>query len=238
MAPWIMRKSFVAMLFAAFASLPGLSAEDPKSPATDKKDETPAPTEKMNLGTAPIWTKYAFVSEEFGEIVRSDDSTITLRVFYLVPANQNPKQRLPRPSLHMKNGRSSGNPYRQMKPNQPTVKWDHHDYTIAYAPESLVRWQTLAPKIDEKGHHANYTAQEKEQARAPLGVPGYAASKSDLVPGTLVDLSLIRDRSITLEKMVESDLRLKYVIITGKDPNPPKDITSPAPMTPKPGKKN
>ena len=49
----------------------------------------------------------------------------------------------------------------------------------------------------------------------------------DLTPGTIVEVVLIRDRTIPAAKATEDDLRIKYVVIQGRDPNPPKDITNP-----------
>ena len=40
---------------------------------------------------------------------------------------------------------------------------------------------------------------------------------------------VVRDKSIAAEKVTEGDLRVKYAIILGQDPNPPKDNSNPAP---------
>jgi hypothetical protein len=72
--------------------------------------------------------------------------------------------------------------------------------------------------------------------KVPYSVPGYIASKGDLTPGTVVEAYVVRDKTIPMAKLTEADLRLKYVVIIGHDPNPPADITNP--KTPTTKKKN
>jgi hypothetical protein len=44
---------------------------------------------------------------------------------------------------------------------------------------------------------------------------------------------LIRDKSIPAAKATEDDLRIKYAIVLGKDPHPPKDIANAEKTDPK-----
>ena len=106
-------------------------------------------------------------------------------------------------------------------------KEQHHDYELEFVPESLVRAKTLPPKTNDSGKRVDYTQKELDELRAPEGAPSYAASSADLVPGSIVEVRMIRDKSITAAKATEDDLRVKYAIILGKDPNPPKDISNP-----------
>ena len=71
-----------------------------------------------------------------------------------------------------------------------------------------------------------YAQKEIDELRAPAGVTGYAASTSDVTPGTFLEVILIRDKTIAADKANENDLRIKYAIIQGHDPNPPKDIAN------------
>src|SRR5262249_52505314 len=157
--------------------------------------------------------------EVVGEIVKADESKLTLRVTWYVPQNGNNNKR---PPLHQANGNNVRNPYGQNK-NRPNSKEQHHDYELEFVPESLVRMKTLPPKLDENGKRVDYTQKEIDALRTPDGVPSYAASVADLTPGTIVDVRMVRDKSIPVAKMTEGDLRVKYAIILGKDPNPPKD---------------
>ena len=47
---------------------------------------------------------------------------------------------------------------------------------------------------------------------------GYASSPFELSPGTIVEVILIRDKTVPATKVTEDDLRVKYAIILGKDP--------------------
>ncbi len=97
----------------------------------------------------------------------------------------------------------------------------HHDYDLEFVPQSLVRHKTMPPKLDEKGRRVPYTDKESRDLRPPIGVPGYAATKAELTPGTIVEVILIRDRSISTAKATEDDLRLKYVYLLGHAKNAP-----------------
>ena len=184
---------------------------------------------------APDWSGYVYVADVGGEVVRADDKKVTLRITWYEPqaqkgsntTNRNNNNR--RPNLGG-NNRNYRNPYSQNRPkSQPKVqmKEHHHDYDLEYVPESLVRLKTLPPKTDETGKRAAYTQKELTEARAPAGVIGYAASPFDVTPGTYLEVLLVRDRTIPAAKATEDDLRIKYAVIWGKDPNPPKDIATP-----------
>lgn len=60
----------------------------------------------------------------------------------------------------------------------------------------------------------------------PVGVKGYAASISDLAEGSTVNLVLIRDKSVSEDKLTEQDLKVKYAIIQSP---PPTTTTTPPP---------
>jgi hypothetical protein len=152
----------------------------------------------------PDWSHYKQVGNLFGEIVKADDKKITLRVSWL---QQSGSYRRPG-----SRGRGSA----------PRAKQQHHDYEIPFVPESLVRSKKLPPKLGDNGKRVDYTQKELDNLRLPNGVTGYAASPADLEPGTLVEVILVRDRSISAAKATEDDVRVKYAIILGKDTTPPK----------------
>jgi hypothetical protein len=184
---------------------------------------------------APDWSGYVYVADVVGEVVKADDKKVVLRITWLEAHSTG--GRPARPNLSG-NHRHFHNPYggNMNRPNVQ-VKEQHHDYELEYLPESLVRLKKLPAKTDANGKPASYTQKELDELRAPSVVPGYAASRSDVVPGMYVDVILIRDKKIAADKATENDLRIKYATILGKDPNPPKDIASGSDKT-DPKKKN
>lgn len=183
---------------AAFAL--GLAVISLPALADDAKPAKSAPEK------APDFSGYAYVTDVVGEIVKADDKGITLRISWIGPA-----QKLSANSRNYRNSR-------------PQLKQMHHDYELEYLPQSLVRSKSLPPKVDENGKKVAHTQKEIEELRQPPGAHGYAASKVDLTPGTMVEVIIVRDKTIPAAKATEDDLRLKYVTILGHDLNPPKDI--------------
>jgi hypothetical protein len=171
---------------------------------------------------APDWSGYVYISDVVGEVVKADDSKVTLRITWFGAQGNGGNNH--RPNLSG-NHRNFHNPH---APNgnrpQGQVKEQHHDYVLDYLPQSLVRMKKLPPKPEVDGKKVPYTQKEIDELRAPSSVTGYAASRSDLTPGTIVEVILVRDKTISNEKATEGDLRIKYAIIQGHDPNPPKDI--------------
>lgn len=194
-----------------------------------------ADDKKEPLPKAPDWSNYTFVADVTGEVVRADDKKVILRVTWFAPqvkngGNNNNINKFRRPNLSG-NHRNYRNPFAQNmnRPNQQNVqlKEHHEDYELEYVPESLVRTKALPPKFDDKGKKVPYTQKELEEVRWPAGAPGYLTGKSEVTPGTYLEVHLVRDKSIPAAKATEDDLRIKYAIVLGKDPNPPKDIGGP-----------
>jgi len=205
---------------AAFAlglglvSLP-VAAEDTK-PTPPASPDSPA--------KPPSFAGYVYVTDVVGEVVKANDKTVTLRITWLDTVQKNNNNR--RPNLSA-NNRNFHNPYSSNnRQRPPQLKQMHHDYDLDYLPQSLVRMKSLPAKTDEKGMKVPYTQKEYSELRAPVGVTGYVASTSDVTPGTFLEVILIRDKTIAPEKANENDLRIKYAIIQGHDPNPPKDIAN------------
>jgi hypothetical protein len=209
----VLRPGAAFALGVALVGLPAL-ADDAKSPSEPQK--------------RPDFTGYVYVTDVVGEVVKADDRSVTVRVTWLEPQSKGGGNR-GRPRLSG-NNRNFHNPF-SMNRSQPRIqiKQQHHDYTIDFLPQSLVRTRILPPKTDENGKKVSYTQKELDELRQPLGVTGYASSPFDLTPGTIVELVIIRDKTIPSAKAAESDLRIKTAIIWGKDPNPPKDIVNQKP---------
>jgi hypothetical protein len=207
----VLRFGAAFALGLALVSLPALADEETK-PTTPKDPPPKSP-----------FSGYTFVSDVVGEVVRSDDKSVTVRITWLQPTNANNN----RPRLSQ-NNRNFHNPYvNHNRPPQVKLKQQHHDYQLEYLDASLVRTKTLPTKTDDNGKKVSLTQKELDELRQPPGAPAYAASKFDLTAGTIVEVILIRDKTIPAAKATEDDLRIKYVTILGRDPNPPKDIANP-----------
>jgi hypothetical protein len=215
---------FALALGLSLVALPQAPADETEAKKDDvKKEEVKTTSTSPSKGTD--WSGYLRVNQLTAEVVRADESSVTLRLYYLAP-NSKSGTRAPRPQLHYNHGHVYQNPLLRRSNGRPQVHWDHHDYTVQYAPEGLARTQTLPPKTDETGKRVPHTQKELEDLKAPVGAPGYAIAKSDLTAGTIVDVIIIRDKTIPADKVTESDMRVKYATVVGKDPNPPKDAGS------------
>ena len=205
----------VALLQCA---LPG----DDSSGSTKTDTKKPAAFERTK---APEFAGYAWVSKFTAEVVKADESKVTMRVYWehLVTTGNNGGGRS---SLHGNHGRNHHSPFMIRRPNMQ-VKWEHHDYEVPYVAESLVRTKTLPPKIGTDGKRGYYSATEQESLTMPQGAPAFQALKADLVPGTIIEAHIIRDKSVAANKVTDADMRLKYAVILRQDPNPPKDIVNP-----------
>lgn len=185
-----------------------VNSDDSKSPG---KSASPAPTKPAPAEKAPEFKGYVWVGHRETEVVRADNESITVRVYW------------PKITSSGRGGRSLGGRGGMSRPNVK-VTWEHTDHKVLYLPESLVRLKSLPPKYGDDGKRGYYSAKEQEKLKMPLGAPGYQAAREDLVPGTIIDLQLVRDRSISASKATDADMRVKYAIILRHDPNPPKDI--------------
>ncbi len=191
------------------------------------EEKAAKPEEKVAAPKAPGFAGYQWVTMMTGEVVKADDSKVTVRVFWQqLVANGN--NRGSRPSLHGNHGRSHHSPFATRRTNTQ-LKWEHHDYDLPYVADSLVRNKTLPPKTNPDGKRGFYSAKEQDDLKLPYAAPGYQAIRSDLVPGTIIEAHIIRDRSIPANKVVDGDLRIKYAVVLRHDPNPPKDIVPPTP---------
>ncbi len=194
-----------------------------------------AESPKDDPAKAPTFPGYVFVADAVGEVIKADDSSVTLRITWLEPQAKNNGRR----NLNG-NHRNFQNPFQPHvnRSNQPKLHQVHHDYDLAYLPQSLVRTRTMPPKTDETGKKVPHTQKEIDELRAPDGAPAYAASKSDVTPGTILEVYLIRDAKVAAEKATDADLRIKYAFTMGKSPNPSKDAASGGSTKADPKKKN
>jgi hypothetical protein len=147
---------------------------------------------------APDWSKYVYVKDITGEVQKADDKKVTIRVKWLAP----------------KGAAVRGRP--------PQVQEQHKDYDYQFVPESLVRFQKLPPKTDDKGKNVEYTVKEKDALKVPPGVTGYVAAVEDLKVGTIVNVTLVREKSVSADKATEDDNKIKYIVIQPPPATPSK----------------
>jgi hypothetical protein len=98
------------------------------------------------------------------------------------------------------------------------AKGRRQDVRLTYAEAGLVRWKSMPPKVDERGKKVAYTDKERQRLREPKGAPGYAAERSDLKPGHLVEVTMVRPKDIPAAKAVLQDLQVKHAVIVGTSP--------------------
>jgi hypothetical protein len=197
--------------------------DKPSSASQSKPVETP---KASLLPKAPDFAGYQWVTMLTTEVVKADDSKATVRVYWAHAVGGKGGGRGGRSGLG--SGRGHHSPFAVRRPNVK-IKWEHHDYTIPYHADGLARTKQLPPKIGSDGKRGFYSAKEQDELSAPIGAPGFQAGKADIVPGTIIEAHIIRDRTIAASKLTDSDMRLKYAVILRHDPNPPKDIASPSP---------
>lgn len=213
----------IGLSAAAAADEPG-SSGPPKPTAADRK--------------GPDFSGYATVTTVTGEVVRADDSKVTLRIFWqhaVQKSGGGNGGRGRRPSLHGNHGRGHHSPYAVRRPNVQ-LKWEHHDYDLPFVPEGMVRARTLPPKTDPNGKKGFYSANEQDELKLPYSAPGYQAFKGDLTPGTVVEAYIVRDKLIPANKVTDADMRIKYAVIVGHDQNVAKNLADVSKSPPK--KKN
>lgn len=151
----------------------------------------------------PDWSNYAAAGEVAGEVVAADENGITLRVSWVGP----------------KTNRYGG--LTRGRGRQIQVKENHEDFDLKYADGGLVRWKKMPPKIGADGKKGIYTEAELAAFHQPIGVPGYAADRSTLQPGHLVEIHLLRPKGTPAAKATTADLTIKYAMIVGQSATPP-----------------
>ena len=154
--------------------------------ADEKSSGIPATPTKVD------WTGYATAATISGTIVKADEKGVLLRLSRIVPQG----------------GASRNRP--------PRTKEVTEDISLTYADAGMVRWKKLPPKIKEDGTKGTYLPAEQAKLKLPYGVPGYAAERTALQPGHIVELVLVRPKDIPASKATTSDLLIKYAVIWGE----------------------
>lgn len=205
----------------------GVRADDEKKAGSEtEKEKAEKPDDAPKTTTAPVeagpkFPGYIHVATVHAEVVRASDSSVTIRTFYLAPKTTKGRNTQSRPHIYSSNGHTMIHPSNRRNPGTKVV---HHDYTLDFHPEGLVRIKTLPKKTDADGKKVDYTTKELQDLKEPAGFPSYMGSKADLVPGAIVDAYVIRDRTIPAAKVTQADMKIKWIKVTGMDPNAAKNL--------------
>ncbi|CAN5255653.1 hypothetical protein BH11PLA2_BH11PLA2_10960 [soil metagenome] len=156
------------------------------------------------------WSKFTKHGEISGVIVKGSTDHLVLEV---------PK---------MVQNKTNGNRSRGGKNRRPSMKLGHEDIDIHFAPQGLVRWEKMPTNVDDKGVKIFPTSKELDKMRLPIGAPGFAAERTDLKPGHMVTITLVRPSDIQASKVTDADIVIKYAVIKGET-TPPKNAGKDAP---------
>lgn len=156
--------------------------------AADAKKPAQAPAKPAD------WSHFAVVTTVAGEVVETTEDGVTLKVSQTTLS------------------RTGG---RRPRVNARTKT---QELQFVFAEGGLVRWKSLPPKLDDNGKKLQRSSKELTELKLPKGTPGFAADRGDLQAGQIVELTLVRPKSIPSSKVTFQDLKVKYAMILA-DPN-------------------
>jgi hypothetical protein len=159
----------------------------------------------------PDWSAYVNHGEIAGVVVKAGLDEITIDIPVLKRNQQ---------GNNNNRGRQGG------RNRRPSMTVGHEHIEVSFAPSGLVRWEKLPMFPDGKGGQIRPTGKAFEDLKKPYGVIGYAADKTELRPGHIVLLQLVRPRTVPISKVTDSDVTIKYAIIKGET-TPPKATEEP-----------
>ena len=102
---------------------------------------------------------------------------------------------------------------------RPQVKTTTIKHQVTFAEQGMLRYKDLPKKLNEKGKRVPYSPAELRESRMPLGTPGYAADRSALEIGQIVEVTLVRPKSVKPTELTVQDLRIKWAVILS-EPTP------------------
>lgn len=174
-------------------------------------------------GTAT--SNYIKFSEVAGTVTKVDKDSFTLRVTWYTMQQQNGSRGGNRSLRSGNHGRNSY--YHPSRPRPAKAVEHHQDYNLTFASDGLVRFHKLSQEPGAGGGKFLPPA-EQNKLKEPLGAPGWAADKSELTVGDVVDVHLVRPGGVKLSDLKETDLRVKYAIIWSENGSTPKLQNAPA----------
>ena len=102
----------------------------------------------------------------------------------------------------------------------PQVKDTPKDVSLELTPDILVRRLHLPPKVDEKGHKVAYTEKELKELKGDANLRGFTAELSDLKPGQVVTLHVVKVKGSTGEAANKVFVSKIYIVSDGQAPPP------------------
>jgi len=193
--------AIICVLVMLFLSCSGLLRAD------DTTTTTPPPITPPTIATSADkidWGEYVNFSRVVGEVqkVQADHNGFTIKITETYPIVTRSSSRSRRPRINVK------------------TKTKTEQFSLTFHDEGLVRWQKATPKLDERGKKTARTAKENLEIKKPLGAPGYVAERTDLATGMIVEVTLMRPKSVSVQKVLPSDLLVKYAVLAGSSDAP------------------
>ncbi len=166
----------------------------------------------------PDFSDYLNAGELVAVVQKADAKSVTIRISWYQSTGGNNRNNYPRVGANGRVQRNRGN--NNNRNRRPQMKEQHKDYTFAWTDNGLARWYKLGPKLDANGKKVDMTPKERDALKAPQGVPGWSADRSEISAGQRVELFLVRPKSTPLSKTQIGDLKIKYAVILGVDNDP------------------
>lgn len=103
---------------------------------------------------------------------------------------------------------------------QGRTKNDYKDLEFKYAEGALARTKVTPTRPDAKGKFVKVPSSELEPLKKPQGAPGLHIDRTDIGPGAIVTLELLRPKSIPAAKASMEDKVIKFAVVTGETTPP------------------
>ncbi len=156
----------------------------------------PAPTSSSS--TTPT---YITVGDIVREVVSSDANSITLRETYFVQPARPVRGRPANPNANKNTG------------------WQHRDTTMNFTADATARIKRLPPKVGADGKKEGYNPEEFAKLKGNPNLPGFKAELSDLKPGQMVEVHIVRLAGAAKTKDASDGQLVRWALIIGeKDP--------------------
>jgi hypothetical protein len=166
------------------------------------------PAKPKPPAAAPDWSGFVKFSEVTGTVVKADENGLTLQVVWYTDSSTAAGGGGGMTAYRALQGGRTPTP-RTRTP--PKLKENKEDYELLFADAGLARWDRLALGPGAGGKFVPSDVQNK--LKLPPGAPGWAAARSDLAEGQVVEVTLVRPKDVPLAKATPNDLRVKYAVI-------------------------
>lgn len=156
----------------------------------------------------PDWSGYVRFSEVTGKISKLEKNGFVFHLTWTETSGVQNNQYRPGAIGALAGG---GLPRASHMSARVRTQVHHEDVHFRFAEAGLVRWHKLTMGPGAGGKFV--TEAEQNRLKLPAGAPGWAADRSDLRPGQVVEVTLVRPKDVPLAKATPADLRVKYAVI-------------------------